>query len=350
MRLVLSTAKRNCIRSGKPDPGKGAAESDLLFESYPRLLDIGIMGRCDTGMSGNCINSGIQCYQDGLHRSEPNMSFRNYKRIIDESAGKTFLVSLGGRGDPDRHRNFGDMLIYARGRGIVANYSTSGFYLNSEIVRLSKMYCGTVAVSFHNQFYTYRAVKMLLAAGIKTNIHFVLSAASIDDAVRRLENNGFPEGLNAVVFLLHKPVGLGSRQNILAVEDERLRKFFKIIGWKHFDFKIGFDTCSVPGIINFTDQIGRAVIDPCMGARWSAYISPKMEMMPCSFCVDCASWFYDISEDTIENAWRSEPFDRFRGILAERCPECGQRRDCLGGCPVKPEIVLCGRKEREYVH
>ncbi len=349
MKVVFNAAKRNYMRNGKPDSGGNITECETFFEPYPRSLEIGIMGRCDTGMSGICINSGIQCCQDGLHKNEPNMSFRNYKRIIDESAGKTFLVSLGGRGDPDRHKNFGDMLLYTRRKGIVTNYTTSGFYLNSETVQLSKAYCGTVAVSFHNQYYTYRAVRMLLAARVKTNIHFVLSRNSINEAVRRLENNGFPEGVNAVVFLLHKPVGLGSRQNVLEAEDERIGKFFKIIGWKSFAHKIGFDMCSVPGIINFMDPMGRTVVDPCMGARWSAYISPQMEMMPCGFCVDSASWSCGIAEDTIENAWRSEPFIRFRSILAKRCPECSRRRDCLGGCPVKPEIVLCDRKEREHV-
>lgn len=344
---IFNNSNGYYMRTGIPDSNGNTTESGLFSSSYPEHLDIGIMGHCNIGRSGVCLGTGIQCYQDGLHRYEPNMSLCNYKRIIDESTGRTFQVALGGRGDPDRHENFCDVLRYTRENGIIPNYTTSGFHLNSETVQVSKAYCGAVAVSFHNQFYTYRAIKMLVSAGVKTNIHFVLSMSSIDDAIRRLENDGFPEGINAVVFLLHKPVGLGGKYNVLNVEDERVSKLFSLIDWRHFAYKIGFDSCSVPGIINFTDHIDSTLMETCEGARWSAYISPRMVMMPCSFCVDNASWSYSIADDTVENAWRSEPFSKFRSLLAERCPKCGRQKDCLGGCPVKPEIVLCDRKERE---
>ena len=329
-------------------PGKISGRARELCTSYPEFLDIGIMGRCDIGQSGVCLSSGIQCSQDGLHRSEPDMSFCNYKRIIDESKGRTSQVILGGRGDPDRHSYFAEILRYTRENGIIPNYITSGFHLNSEIVRVSKDFCGCVGVSFHNQFYTYRAINMLMAEGIKTNIFFVVSKSSINDAIRRLETNSFPEGINAVVFLLHKPVGLGSRNNVLEVKDERVKRFFCLLGWNTLRQKTGVDFCSSPGAINFLRHFNTASIVACEAGRRSAYISPGMRMMPCSFCTDCESWSYSISESTVENGWRSEPFARIRSILAVRCPECDRRRTCRGGCPIMPEIVLCDRKEREY--
>lgn len=58
---------------------------------------------------------------------------------------------------------------------------------------------------------------MLLSAGGKTNIHYVLGYNSIDEAIERLRTNDFPLGINAVIFLLHKPVGQGSKKNVLKV-------------------------------------------------------------------------------------------------------------------------------------
>ena len=55
---------------------------------------------------------------------------------------------------------------------------------------------------------------MLLDAGIKTNIHYVLGNNSIDEAIERLKNNDFSKGINAIIFLLHKPVGLGQENNV----------------------------------------------------------------------------------------------------------------------------------------
>lgn len=81
---------------------------------------------------------------------------------------------------------------------------------------------------------------MLLDAGVKTNIHYVLGNNSIDEAIERLRNNDFPKGVNAIIFLLHKPVGLGQENNVLNFDDEKVKEFFHIIDTCQFDFKIGF--------------------------------------------------------------------------------------------------------------
>ena len=60
-----------------------------------------------------------------------------------------------------------------------------------------------------------RQLKLLMEAGVKTNIHYVLSRDSVEEALDRLQNHGFPQGVNAVVFLLHKPVGLGTAEKVI---------------------------------------------------------------------------------------------------------------------------------------
>ena len=50
---------------------------------------------------------------------------------------------------------------------------------------------------------------------------------SIDEAIERLEKNNFPAGINAVIFLLHKPAGQGTRGNVLTPEDPRVKRFFR---------------------------------------------------------------------------------------------------------------------------
>lgn len=332
----------------KASPVRIQFDRRQFYTSYPSLLEIGIMGNCDIGQSGVCLSSGIQCSQNGLNIHEENMSFQNFKKIIDESKGKTSQIVLGGRGDPDRHDDFHDMLKYANMKKIVPNYITSGFHMNNDIVKVTKEFCDYVGVSFHNQFYTYRAVKMLIAEGVKTNLIFVVSKSSIDDIIKRLENRNFPEGVNSVVFILHKPVGQGSPYNVLDLKDVRVGKFFRLLGWNGCSNTVLVDYCSTPGIINFLPGISRRTIRACEAGRVNAYITHDMKMMPCSYCVDMESWSFSIKNDSIENAWRSEPFMRFRNILNSSCPECSNQKECKGGCPVMPQIVLCNRAEREY--
>lgn len=322
---------------------------DPFMSSFPELIDVGVMGFCKHGKSGLCIKSGVQCYQNGLEIKYPNMTFENFKRIVDECKGKCFQFSLGGRGDVDQHENFEEILKYCRDNNIVPNFTSSGLGFNKKIVDICKKYCGAVAISWYRQPHTLRAIQMLLDAGVKTNIHYVLGNNSIDEAIERVKNNDFPNGINAVIFLLHKPVGLGTQENVLRTDDPRVKEFFEAIENVDHNFKIGFDSCTVPALINYTTKVNPDSFDTCEGGRWSMYITSDMKALPCSFDNQGMKWSYDISDDTIENAWNSDIFENFRSYFRYSCPNCKRRRECMGGCPITREIVLCDRTEKNEV-
>lgn len=328
------------------DEGKDTGVDPFMTE-FPELLDIGIMGHCIHGANGLCIKSGVQCYQNGLHTKHPNMSFADFKRIVDECKGKCFQFALGGRGDVDRHEDFEEILKYCRQNGIVPNFTSSGLGFTPEIVKLCKQYCGAVAISWYRQEHTLNAINMLLAEGVKTNIHYVLGDNSIDEAIERLENNDFPEGINAVIFLLHKPVGLGTQANVLSITDERVRRFFHLVDTKDFPFKIGFDSCFVAGLVNLTHNLDKDSFDTCEGGRWSAYITSDMKMLPCSFDNQEQRWAFDLADGSVKDAWDSPQFEDFRNHFRNSCPNCVNRDQCFGGCPIRREIVLCDRDSKQ---
>ena len=345
--------------------------------SFPSLLDIGIMGHCPNGKAGICAKAGIQCYQNAPNSTRDNMKLEDFKTIIDQCKGKTFQVALGGAGDPNLHENFKEIVEYCKDNGIVPNYTTSGFNLTNEQVEISKQ-CGAVAVSQYSrleigQMPSYQvledgsriptemmqvfsetnpqtniAIQKFLDAGITTNIHYVLGKNTIKEAIIRLKNNLFPEGINAIVFLLHKPVGLGQESNMLHYDDPEVKEFFELIDNEKFPFKIGFDACSVPGIINFTKNIDSRSTETCEGSRTSAYIDAQMNMMPCSFGNQDKSYYVSLYDHTIKEAWESEVFNNFRNHLFKACPNCENRVNCYGGCPIISNIVLCNRQERKY--
>ena len=90
-----------------------------------------------------------------------------------------------------------------------------------------------------------------------------------------------------------------------------------------------------------TSRIHAATLDTCEGARYSAYITPDMRMLPCSFDQQ-HKWAMNLNESSIEEAWNSKVFDSFRDQLKNSCPSCALRASCMGGCPINKEIVLCG--------
>lgn len=201
-----------------------------------------------------------------------------------------------------------------------------------------------------NPNYTMRAIKMLLDAGVKTNIHYVLSNTTIDEALIRLKYNGFPSGINAVVFLLHKPVGLGGMEDVLRIDDPRVKELFELVDTGKFPFKIGFDSCSIPGIVKWSKNIDRNSIDTCEGARFSMYISADMMALPCSFDNQDNKFGVRLCCGTkIEDAWNSPEFEKFRSSLRNSCSGCKNREMCMGGCPLQRSIVLCDSKKKDLV-
>ena len=336
------------VRTGILDENGKDTGVDPFMASFPHLIDVGIMGHCIHGKTGLCVKAGIGCYQSGLTVEEPNMTVEDFKWIAEQCKGRCNQFALGGRGDPDQHEHFEEILKICRQNNLVPNFTTSGYGMTDEIAALCKQYCGAVAVSWYRSEYTLKAINMLLKADVKTNIHYVVGKNSIDEAIKRLEENDFPEGINAVIFLLHKPAGLGTKENMLNVSDARVKTFFGLIDRQH-PFKVGMDSCNVPGAINFCKSIAYESLDTCEGGRYSCYIGADMIMVPCSFDQKKR---YEVSlrENTIEEAWNSPQFEKFRSRMQRACPNCNKKELCMGGCPLMPEIVFCDSAERVVVN
>lgn len=299
-------------RNGKPDP---------KYLENPVLLDIGIMGHCNN----NCRF----CYQGNTR--EPHMSLKNFKLIIDQIKDYANQVALGGRGDPNEHPNFKDIVEYTVEKGVVPNYTTSGKNLTKEHIEISKL-CGAVAVSDYEEDFTYRAIRGLIENGIKTNIHIIFSSISFDN-IRKILYSYNPwnidiNSINAVILLLFKPQGNGkdlsffkpSKYQINIIKDlldkEEIRKELKI--------KVGVDSCLanyIKGNVK-TESINQ-LATTCEASRMSTYISPSMKMVPCSF-LEASNGITITKKNTISKIWKtSELFKSFRDSLEKNpniCP------------------------------
>lgn len=354
------------FRTGILEDGKDTGV-DPFMASFPELLDVGIMGHCIHGKTGLCQKAGIGCYQDGLHSNNPNMSLEDFKKIAKQCKGKTFQFALGGCGDPDQHEHFEEILKVCKENGIVPNFTTSGFGMTKALAKLCKQYCGAVAVSWYRSPYTLKAINLLLAEGVKTNIHYVLSKSTLTEALQHLHEDvinrdlaqstsqgdlaqsyshntlQFPKGINAVIFLLHKPVGLGTKEDMITKDNKDFLNFLDSVNEREFPYKIGFDSCTVPALIDL-DKVDTNCLDTCEGGRWSAYITPDMKLLPCSFDNQEQKWAVDLAQYSIAEAWESSTFNDFRNHFSHSCPDCKHRTSCMGGCPIVPEIVLCDKK------
>lgn len=318
---------------------------DPFMSTFPELLDIGIMGHCIHGRTGLCLEAGVECYQDGYATYEENMRLEDFAVLAEQCRGKVYQFALGGRGDPDQHEHFEQILRVCRDCDIVPNYTTSGYGMTKERAVASKKYCGAVAVSWYRNNYTKEAIRLLTEAGVKTNIHYVLNNKTLEEARKSLIENRFPMSINAVVFLLHKPVGSGTWGNVISSDNDDFRDFILFACSREHGYKIGFDSCTVPFILTECDSVDVDSMDACEAGRWSAYISPDLKMMPCSFDAAGQRWAVDLRHCSIQDAWNSPVFSRFRSYFAKACPSCPKRDLCLGGCPAIPEITPCRKRK-----
>jgi len=301
--------------SGKPDP---------FVLILPSLLDIGI--------KGSCPNKCNFCYQGDT--VEPDMSFDDFKSIIDQVKHHTTQVALGGRGDPETHKDFEKIVKYCRENNVVPNYTTSGQQMTDEKMNITKEYCGACAVSYYPYMKTpyYTTAKNMIEKGIKTNYHVMFTQDSSQDIFDLLEgkqesNIIVPSGLNAVIFLLFKPWGRGAGHNELIPTKENIEKFtslLSIYSSRSNGPKIGVDSCCACQMKQFKsfENFDERTIDTCEGARMSAYISPTMKMIPCSFG-DIDRNGISLRDLTIKEVWdHADYFKDFRKRLQEnsRCP------------------------------
>ena len=309
----------------------------------PELLDISITKWCDKGCKF--------CYRNS-NKNGQHMKVEDFEEILKQAVDMdTLQIALGG-GNPNQHPRFVEFLKLAREKyGIVPSYTTNGRGLTSEVLEASKKYCGAVAVSAYEPYSEMqKSILKLLNMGIKTNIHFVLTNNSVDIAIKWLKDlPDYLNGINAIVFLNYKPVGRStSYDKLLVRNNDKIIKLFNIIQNKKFPFKIGFDSCSISGIVEYMN-IKNEYIEACESGRFSAFISEDFKLYPCSFMVDKFEGI-DLRKKKIIDVWKdSELFNGIRNkIENNNCVGiCKKENICRGGCPIFNNISLCNKNEIE---
>lgn len=302
----------------------------------PELLDIAITNWCDKGCSF--------CYRDSSKEGK-HMKIEDFEEILRQAkeAG-VFQIALGG-GNPNQHPQFTEMLKLAREKyGIVPSYTTNGKGMTKDVIEATRKYCGAVAVSLYNPYNEFKkCIDLLVKNNIKTNIHYVLSSKSVDSAIDLLTNkeNDLSK-INAIIFLNYKPVGKNSNKDLILKSNDKYIELFNLLDSNKLPFKIGFDSCSISGVLK-NMIIDNKYIEPCEAGRFSGFISENMKFYPCSF-MEKSSIGYDLKENSIANIWREEVvFKEIRNkIQGNKCIEnCNVGVSCKGGCPIFNEINLC---------
>lgn len=308
------------------------SEEPFWSEDGPELLDISITNYCE--------RSCTFCYRHSDKKGK-HISKSDFQNIIEQAAELGVLqIALGG-GNPNQHPQFIEFLKLVREHNIIPSYTTNGEGLSHDILKASADYCGAMAISLYsnNAQCITETLEKISNYSIKTNVHLILKADTIDFATEWLLNPpAFFKYINAIIFLNYKPI---NKQLKLSFNDlSKIESFFRIASeCKHV--KIGFDSCCVSGIVKWM-KVYPFFVESCEAARFSAFISEEMKMYPCSFMANTTN-YGDLREQSIIEIWKSnKAFVNHRHSISHNfCKSCDFNEICNGGCRYMPQINFC---------
>lgn len=312
-------------------------QEDPVRAPWPELADISVSNQCSKGCDF--------CYRD----SQPDgdlMSLADYEFVLDSLTspewGAPFQVALGG-GEPLEHPQFLEILLATQRRGIIANFTTNGMFLDNAMAASLVGHVGAVAVSAMGLAdYDASRAQLLIGQGVRTNLHFILDQDTLGEALEIAQGkyDSFLQGLSGVVFLTRKPRGRSGPEGLLSFEDPRLSLFLDAVAEGRSRIPLGFDACAVPLLLNH-GRIDARTVDACECGFFSVYIDEHLEVRPCSFSAQGDNG-WNLREYTFADIWENR-FAPYRASQsAESCTrECVGRSHCRGRCPLFPEISFC---------
>ena len=308
---------------------------DPIWAPIPELADISISNHCSKGCS--------YCYRKSAKNNE-FMTLEQYERVLDAlnhpKYGNVFQVALGG-GEPLEHPEFVQIIEATLKREIVPNFTTNGMCLTEDVCKAIRGKVGAVALSITRVGELEREkAAMLSKYNIRTNVHYVLSAKNIGEAIEIVSGkyNEVFEGVNAIIFLTYKPAGRGKMDGVMQSGPE-LERFVQLVNeYDNKGVKIGFDACFVPNLL-YKGFKPAEMVDVCEAGFFSVYVDHKMNVSPCSFSGGTDA--YSLEEYGFYDIWENK-FADYRGRMQNMCNvDCAVHEVCRGCCPYYPEITMC---------
>lgn len=131
----------------------------------------------DVKITQKCFGACSYCYQGSRARDR---HFDDIPQKIKDFFGpmslneRPFQVAIGG-GEPTLHPEFREICRGFKELDIDPNYTTNGTNLTPEVLDITEQYVTGVAVSCHAHLPWEAGVEKLLARGVYTNLHNVIS-------------------------------------------------------------------------------------------------------------------------------------------------------------------------------
>jgi hypothetical protein len=176
---------------------------------YPEFYDVSLGNKCVTGRCSFCYASGNP---KGQHYKDVTNKIRNYFGVMTENQ-RPYQVAIGGQQEPLEHPEFASVLSAFKELDIVPNYTTNGVLFDEDAVKLTKEYCGGVAITLHKHLEKHwrKAIDLSVASKIRTNVHFIVSTPETVVELRELYSQ-YNGKIDYFVLLPYMNVGFAAKR------------------------------------------------------------------------------------------------------------------------------------------
>ncbi len=306
--------------------------SRLTKKNFHRGLPLGISIEPTTSCNLRCPEcpSGLRSFS----RDTGNVKKEVYESILDELSPYLMHTFFYFQGEPYLSKDFLDMVIYARRKGIYTSTSTNAHYLNEETARktvesgLSRLII-SIDGTTQEAYEAYRKGGKLkkVIEGTRNIIKWKKELKSrtphviFQFLVVRQNEHQIPE-----LYALAKELGV----------DEVKLKTAQV-----YDYENGNDL--IPEQVQYSRYRKRAdgkyelknkLLNECWKMWHSCVFTWDGKVVPCCFDKDAKHQLGDIKEQGFKEIWRSEHYRHFRNSLLVSRSEIDICKNCSEGTKV----------------
>jgi mycofactocin radical SAM maturase len=285
----------------------------------------------------HCLSASLRAQGRG------ELDLGQCRALIDELARmEVFQVNFGG-GEPFLREDFLDILDYAHRRGITTCVSTNGTLLTDALVddllALAPVYLQVSldgARAETNDAIRGRGTFARILAGIELLSERRYPDFSLNMVVTRLnvgeiaEFDRLARRYGAKTRLSRfRPSGAGcGTWKDYRLTREQLLELSAFLG-DHPEILTG------DSFFALTPDSRKALgLNMCGAGKMTCAVAPDGGVYPCAFLCDPVFHCGDVTKEPLAALWESSPvLERFRGLAAESCQDCGRFSLCHGGCP-----------------
>lgn len=309
----------------------------------PLEAHLQLTNRCDAGCKG--------CYTAATPNASREWSRESWQQAIDTLADMgVFHLALGGGESADLPW-LGDLVEYARDRGLVPNLTTSGLSNLDRVLGLASRF-GQINVSIDGLGKDYEAVRgfdgfakadhairELRKRTDKVGINVVVTRHNFD-RLDQLFAYARERGLNEVELLRFKPAGRGiAAFSDMTCSQEQHRAFLPTVlkGAREHRMRVRVDCSYMPMLAHHQPSrslLASLAVYGCTGGDFLIGAKAGGQVTACSFAAPPPG---GPSVHDLAAYWRKpDAFGAFRSWrdAAEPCKSCSYHQLCRGGCKV----------------